>query len=238
MKAEHRKELQTNALADRIGRFIQGVKTKSQTNYIMVLVIILVVVALGGVWWYIRWTNKNSNSRMWVQLDEVPSPGRGMPLDANHNPYKDTENDLDEIIDKYPGTKAALMARFRLAEINLRDRGLDLLGDNPKEALANLERAKRQYTKLAEEYKDDRQWVARARLGLAQIAESRALDNLKNLDDAARLYEQLADEYSDTAAGMEARQRANEFKDKTKRARIEKFYEDLKDDPRFSIGGR
>jgi tetratricopeptide (TPR) repeat protein len=236
MKAEHRKELQTNALADRIGRFIQGMKTRTQANSIMIWVVVLVVAALIGVWWLISRANKNSRSQMWVNLDTISTPSRDMPLDVNHNPYKKTVEDLEEIVEKYPGTKAALIARFDLARINLRNRGLDLLADNTKEALANLDKARREYTKLAEEYKDDPQWAARAKLGLAQIAETRAVEDLKNLDKAAKLYEEVANDYGDTAAGMEARERAKDFKDKTKREAIERFYKDLKDDPRFPTG--
>jgi len=237
MKAEHRKELRTNALADRIGRFIQGVKTKTQANYLMIWGTLAVVVAGVVVWFFINRWNKNSRSELWVELDTVPAPAGNMPIDPKHNPYKTTEADLEEIIENHQGTKQAMIARFRLAQINLRDRGLDLLADDPRLALANLEKAKREYTKLAEDYKDEPQWAARARLSLAQIAETRAVQDLDKLDDAVKLYEQVAQEYPKTAAGMEAQQRVKEFKDPKKRAAIEEFYKDLpRQDPKFSVG--
>ena len=49
MKAEHRKELQTNALADHLGRFIQNLKSKpsAATVYVAGGVVLVVVIILG-----------------------------------------------------------------------------------------------------------------------------------------------------------------------------------------------
>jgi hypothetical protein len=237
MKAEHRKELRTNALADRIGRFIQGVKTRTQANYLMIWGTLAVVVAGFVIWYFINRSNKNARSELWVELDSVAVPASTMPIDKDHDPYKKRVSELEDIIENHKGTKQALIARFELARINLRNLGLDLLADDPRFALANLEKAKREYTKLAEDYKDEPQWAAQARLGLAQIAETRAIQDLSKLDDAVKLYEQVAQEYPKTAAGMEAQQRVKEFKDSKKRAAIEQFYKDLpKQDPKFSVG--
>jgi tetratricopeptide (TPR) repeat protein len=242
MKAEHRKELQTNALADRIGRFIQGMKTKTQANTILVLVIVLVVAGLGGAWWLISRSNKSARSRMWVSLDRIELPsaettaGEFFHKDQQSERLNKIIDDLDEVIENHPGTKAAMMARFRRAQINLRSRGLDVLLDHPASALSNVQKAGREYKKLAEEYKDDRHWTAQALLGVAQVEETQALDDLKNLDKAAKLYEELADKYADTAAGKEARQRARLFKKKDTRTAIENFYKDLKEDSKLSLG--
>jgi len=50
MKAEHRKELETNALAERMGRVVQGMKQAPQkrTMLWMVLVAVAVVVVVAG----------------------------------------------------------------------------------------------------------------------------------------------------------------------------------------------
>ena len=52
MKAEHRRELNTNALADRMGRLVQGMKQPSQGGSVVLWVIGAVAIfCLGG--WYV-----------------------------------------------------------------------------------------------------------------------------------------------------------------------------------------
>ena len=55
------------------------------------------------------------------------------------------------------------------------------------------------------------------------------MEDLKNLKEAGKVYEEVAGEFPDTAAGKEAARRAKEFKDKSQREKLEKFYTELRD---------
>ena len=54
MKAEHRKELQTNALADRLGRLLQGVQSKPSSGVVLFggLIVLAVAILLGWRYYY------------------------------------------------------------------------------------------------------------------------------------------------------------------------------------------
>src|SRR5205823_2510174 len=71
MKAEHRKELQTNLLADRVGRALQGARGVPGRR--MVLFVLLgIVVFGGGILIWVIWTNSlRAQQDRWVQFDEA-----------------------------------------------------------------------------------------------------------------------------------------------------------------------
>jgi tetratricopeptide (TPR) repeat protein len=237
MKAEHRKELQTNALADRIGRFFQNLKSSRPSNLVILWCVLgAVVIGLGAAWWLMRRSNTNAQSDAWVNLDTVSAGIPDLPPDPVHaavDPYKKTVEDLEEIIEQDPGSKQATFARFRIAQIHLRQRGLDLLAQSPAVAVTNLALARKEYEKLAEDFKKDPYWGPDALLGIAQITETMALEDLNNLDKAQKLYQELADNYKDSAAGKEAAKRLTVLKNKGRRKEIEEFYKDLRNDPSF-----
>lgn len=56
MKAGHRKELQTNVLADRMGKMLQGAKTTSGIVWVLLAVVLLGVI---GYFWYTRQAAQN-----------------------------------------------------------------------------------------------------------------------------------------------------------------------------------
>src|SRR5262249_36893318 len=133
MKAEHRKELQTNALADRIGRFFTGLRSPGRSNSLFFWV---VIILLGGgvivAWLLIQGKSKAARSEMLVTMDNLPSQEELNQALRFHSGGKgelleETEDKLNAIIEKYPGTPAALRARFYLAQIDYQARGLDAL---------------------------------------------------------------------------------------------------------------
>src|SRR5437899_1174883 len=77
MKAEHRKELQTNTLADHIGRWIQGLrhgmkaKPAPSTLVVMIFVFLALVVFVG--WRYYSSSQQRKRSHLWLELDEARS---------------------------------------------------------------------------------------------------------------------------------------------------------------------
>ena len=75
MKAEHRKELQTNALADRMGRFFQRMKARPRKKSVFLwFVVILVVVVAGGYLWV---RSKKSSAHTTQRACPSAKEGRG-----------------------------------------------------------------------------------------------------------------------------------------------------------------
>src|SRR5262249_39100901 len=72
MKAEHRKELQTNALADRLGRMLQGMKSRPQAAPVIFWVVAgLLVVGIVGTIWYLRARSSTRYSQALAAVDDT-----------------------------------------------------------------------------------------------------------------------------------------------------------------------
>src|SRR5438132_9452135 len=69
MKAEHRKELQTNFLADRMGRLMQGMKAGPQTSGSVVIWVLAALTIGTIVAWYVAGMNSN-RSPLWVRFEK------------------------------------------------------------------------------------------------------------------------------------------------------------------------
>ena len=77
MKAEHRKELQTNTLADHIGRWIQGLRqgmkaTPTPSTLVVMIFVFLALVVFVG-WRYYSSSEQRKRSHLWLELDEARS---------------------------------------------------------------------------------------------------------------------------------------------------------------------
>jgi hypothetical protein len=235
MKAEHRKELQTNALADRIGRFFTGLKSGAKSSSLLLWVIIILVA--GGVlvaWLMINKRTKTTRADMLVTLDNLPSmeelyrsmsyhTGKGDPLEA-------IEDKVNAIVEKNPPKQVKLGARFYLAEIDYRVRGLMPLFslERGREALESLKKARKTYDGLAEECDGDPYWEPQALMAIAKITETLAVEDYDNLEKARGQYADLVKKYGDSAQGKEAQARLKELRDPDKFATIKKFYTELK----------
>jgi tetratricopeptide (TPR) repeat protein len=240
MKAEHRKELQTNALADRLGRFVKGLGSKPSSGGLAIAVIVLVAVAIFFAWRYFGSVSRHARSEMWVALDKITGEELAVNKKGFHQ-FAGGDDDYQKIIAKLEkiskdnaGTKASLMARFQIAQINLIQRGINMLTQpgTAATALKNLDQAEQDYEKLAKECRGDAAWEPQALLALAKIAKTRAVKDLKHLDTALELYQQLADKYGNTAAGMEAAREVKDLKDKDKKAAIADIYKEMGKDLR------
>src|SRR5437016_213362 len=97
MKAEHRKELETNALADWLGRALQSSKDGSKKRYLWLAVAALIAVAIGYFAWR-YYDNKKGASGRWLKLDGAASLA-----------------DLEQFAKDNKGTMAARAARFEEA---------------------------------------------------------------------------------------------------------------------------
>ena len=96
MKAEHRKELQTNTLADHLGKMIQGAKAKPSPNSLVIWIFVLLVLAVLIGWKYFSANSLEKRSQDWTGLGEVNS-----------------SEELQTFADEHPKTVPGLVARFQ-----------------------------------------------------------------------------------------------------------------------------
>lgn len=208
MKAEHRKELETNALADWMGRVIGTLRSGSKNTYLVTGLVVLIAAALIGGWYLIR-TSRTTTSALWLKLDSVSTPA-----------------ELDQLAKDNRGTMVARAARFEEARALLAQ-GIQNLGAQTQHesALDNLERGRNLYEEMIPQSKDMPAWQREAMMGVATAEES-LVGSVKNgsLDKAAEYYQRLADAFPDTFQGEAAKKRAEELRDSKTRTEIEKFY--------------
>jgi hypothetical protein len=208
MKAQHRKELQTNALADRLGRLLQSAKEgPSRTTVVIWSLALLAAAVFLGWWGYDRYAKKE-NSAENRELEDAT-----------------TREQYQEIANKHPNTPAGRMALIQFARLSLRD-GLEHLyaglPDDRAAAKKKIEEARDAYDKLAKECKDTPLLAQECLMGAAKARES-----LGDFDGALNSYRQLANDYKDSYLGNEADSRAEALTDSAKRKEIEDFYQTM-----------
>jgi hypothetical protein len=212
MKAEHRKELETNALADWIGRRLETLKKGSKNSYLATGVVVLVAaLVVGGIWWYR--SSRTSKSALWYKFDSATSV-----------------EELDKFANANRGTIAAQAARLEAARALL-GRGIQDLANEPqnKSAVESLQNARRIYQELAPLAKDIPIVEPEILMGIATAEESLvgSSDKEASLDKALEYYQAVADKYPETAQGKAAQKRIEQLRDPKTRAEIEKFYRQL-----------
>jgi hypothetical protein len=185
MKAEHRRELNTNALADRMGRLVEGMKHTPEAGSRVIWIVGILAVAILATWYFA--SSASSWSTYWVRLDGETKP------DA-----------LASIASDSRGTMPARAARFQLARQQLK-RGLRSLytPEQRKAALEALEDARRGFTELATECTESPLLAQEALFGAAQAEEAligapkpdHAEESRGSLDKVLALYHQIIDVY-------------------------------------------
>jgi hypothetical protein len=220
MKAEQRKELETNALADRMGHLVQRVKTQQRrTTLYWFLMVAGLLIALFLVF---RWyqTSRTDNSRRWV----------GLEIGARTMYFPETPG-LDALTKDYPETSQGKAARFQVAWFFYWELGIKRLGIESGDALKKLETAGALYTKLAEECADDPVWEPEALYALAVIEETRSVQEIKvaeHLEVAKKRYEDLLKKHKESARGKLADQWLKDYEDPDKRLALESFYTEMR----------
>lgn len=185
MKAEHRKELTTNTLANRLGEAVQSMKEGPSRGTLYVLAAVGVVVILVLVWRYLAASAEETDSARWLKWNNLATPEQLKAFAEN----KDLEGHAQ-------GRVARLEeARRRLFE------GLRQLGNagTRKQALEDLQQAAGLYDKLAGEYADKPLLHQQALMGAAKAHES-----LGEADAARKNYQQLQTKYGETVLGRDA----------------------------------
>ena len=222
MKAEHRKELHTNLLADRMGRLVQGMKTAPRSTSITVWVFVVLALGTLGVWRIAAWSTQSNMSALWRSVDE-----------ATHNP-DEGRRQLDNIGKQNPGTLPGRAARFELARMQFEEGQTGLTSMFRRtQAIASLKGARDLYGKLAKECADAPLLAQEALMGVAKAEESlvgiadpeNLEEKLGSLDRAVEDYRQLSGKFPDSVLGKAAAQRALELEEQ--RSNVEGFYTEL-----------
>src|SRR4051812_15134235 len=140
MKAEHRKELETNTLADRMGRAVQGVQHQSRRTLLFVVLGVIgsfLVLFLVFRFYQVRRVETSQN---WEMLE-----------DGSHR-------FIEGLIKAAPETNPGKAARFQKAWFYFWELGVKRIGNDPAGALRNLDGAALEYRQLAEDCKGDPVW--------------------------------------------------------------------------------
>src|SRR4051794_16768952 len=149
MKAEHRKELETNALAEGMGRVIRGIRERPKRKSVFVWVIALLVIAgLGiGAWWWSA--NRQRTSDSWAMIDLATSLTALAPVGY------DTAEPGSGMLGPPIKTNAGRAARFEIAWFYLYENGIKGLMRDPEMAMLYIKDAKSKFAELAEESTED-----------------------------------------------------------------------------------
>jgi hypothetical protein len=213
MKAEHRKELHTNTLADNLGRMIQGSRSMSRRT---VLIVVLVVGLLLGFWvWRVI---QNNNLTMQAETYYVLDQGN--------------IQDIQEyILRSGSDSEPSKLAHFQIAWILLWKRGIEPLAADPHSAKDSLLKAKDTYEALAEQTKNDPVLAAEAHYALALIEETlvgtepTTAARSEKLTLAQNIYRSVEKEFQQTAHGNQAKVRADYLE--KNRAQVLAFYDQM-----------
>lgn len=212
MKTERRHELQTNELADSLGRFIE--QSKPHWPSIAGGIILVIVVIVGMSYYSNR--QKQVEAEGWEQYEIFTSPAYERQLteireEKLQKQYNDENrqittaereeirelinSDIAALAEAYKGYTVATFAHLNLGDDALR-RGIDLLFTDPATATVHLDTAIEHFESARSETKDP-MLLRMAELGLAEAYETRNQrsqkdQNADDLKEAQRLYEKLA----------------------------------------------
>ncbi len=219
MKAEQRKELETNTLADKMGQMVQRVKTSPRRTFVTyTLIAVAVVVAAYLGWkWYIG--DPSERSLQWIRF------------------YDGAGGQINDLANKDKDTAAGKAARFQIAWFYYWESGIKDMATNKAGAMIQLQKAADFYGELAKETKEDPNplFHLQALLGRAVATESMAVENRAHLDKAAEYYEEVLkhekvnqdkDKYAEAKF---AQQRLDILKDKSKRSDLSASYKLIQD---------
>lgn len=191
MKTKRRHELQTNILADYIGKHLQQLKPYSR--HITIGILLIFTAVLVGLFFSNKWAGKRGKS--WSDFSKA---------------FAATDADaLEEVANLHDGTTAALWARLSAGEIKVATGSSQLFTDREK-AEKMLKDAKEHFLVVEKDAAGHPQLVERARFGLAQAHES--LSDVKN---AQKYYDEVARSSPNSAFGKLAKRRFDRLSDES-----------------------
>jgi hypothetical protein len=223
MKAEHRKELETNVLADYLGSVIQKAKEGPSQKVLLYGGLILLVVVLIGLFIYFSTRSKDSDALRWDQWNRITQATSGDVSDAEvaklkqQYPGKSSEwcqrlADQKKFEADNPGTPQARLARFQQARLLLENtQEMASQGRHRDTTLQCVREGRDLYDKLIGESSDEPYLEQEAMLNAGKASE-----DLAEYDRARQYYERLKKDYpksQDAAAAEKALARLSNEKD-------------------------
>jgi hypothetical protein len=196
MKTERRHELQHNTLADALGTAVEGVKPYNQ----IILGCILAVVVLIGVGRYLSIQSQAGNVDSWNSYLRATAA--------------DNLGDLQDVVDRHPGTPAALWSNLYIGDRSL-DKALEQLFVSKADARDELKKAEDAYSAVLAKASEP-MLLQRATLGLGRVHESNA-----DLDKARKQYETFVQKWPDSVYASIAKRRLAELDEKP----VKDFYD-------------
>jgi hypothetical protein len=210
MKAEQRKALETNFLADRMGRVVKRMKERPKRSTVLYVVLGLVVVVAILVFVMMRRGAARQASANWVELED------------GHRAY------IARLVQEAGETNAGKAANFQFAWLRMWELGLKRLAADPAGARDSLKSAQKMYKLLAEQCADDPVLGPEALYNVALIEESLAVEDRDNLKSARKRYQEVVDKYKDSAHAKKAEERVKLLEPDSRSYReIADFYADL-----------
>lgn len=210
MKAEHRKELETNTLAQGASSLVDRIKTGRIGNY-WILAVVGAIVVVGGVWWYAAREGRKADAVTWAGFVGVM---RGP-----------THTDIDDFVKNNEKTTAAQLARLEQSRMRLGQDGITLLRSDERlqrtKGIDNLEKAREELLKLADEFKKnptlraavllDAAEAEMALAGIPKLSDGSGTEKRGSAKIAAQLYREAAKTIGEsTSAGEGLLKRAEE----------------------------
>ncbi|MBI2808797.1 MAG: hypothetical protein HYX68_27760 [Planctomycetes bacterium] len=207
MKAEQRKELETNTLADRMGHVVQRVKTgqrRTMLIYFVAVAGLVIATWVGYRWWY---SGVEETSVRWLNF------------------YDGGGDYLSSLAGKDLSTPEGKAARLQIAWILYWDEGVKWIGANQGRGIAGLKKASEFYEELVTACEKDKVLQPQAMLGHAACEENLAvLDPAKRLRKARDLYEELVKKHPESAEANFARERLEILNDAKKTEKLVATY--------------
>jgi hypothetical protein len=222
MKAEHRHQLQTNILADKVGKVIQGMKSGPKSTTVAVWGVVFVVIIGIILWQYTAAASQSRQSAEWQTIDK-----------AMHDPAKGMKT-LEEIASEDETSLTNRTARFQLARIRFSAGQAGLTGADRADAIKVIQEARNLYEKLRGQCADAPLLEQEASFGYAKALEALTgvttpTDPAADLAAAIGEYKALAKKYPDSPLGKSAAKRVEELEGHS--AEIAKFYKELAELP-------
>jgi tetratricopeptide (TPR) repeat protein len=183
MKAEERKALEHNDLADQLNRAYETLKQGPSRGTVWFVGITAAVLLVAGLFYMFYRSSEASASQRWLKLDDV--------VFTQQLEIVEKESDLKD-------TPQGRLLRFKDARVKLTQGFQDLANDTTR-AVKRIEDAKDEYEKLIKSAGRVPLLHQEALSGAAKANEA-----LGEIDAAIEHYKTLVGEYKDSALGIDA----------------------------------
>lgn len=266
MKAEERKEIETNSLAKWLNKVWTGGGTRRSLYFYGAIILVVVLVIVGwNVWSKARakdraerWIRDENALKLTLPESTLKALAerrdQAMREGRRFNEEEEQANALrrqfEELAEDFRGTVPGFVAKIGLARFDLGPQGLDKLGTNDSEmrkrAAENIKRARDRYLETTAELKDEMVLRIEAWTGAAQAEEALmgvpqsegSSEMVGNIDKVIEYYEKARQIVGDREYGKELAKLIEEKK--AKRDEMASFYSKLEPQlrtPKLPFGG-